>query len=60
VHGRSFRNVTDGLFVLALLAAGVMVMASETVDSRTRRKRLSRGSSWRQLLPTRALLSAAG
>src|SRR5260370_7659427 len=28
------RDVTDGLFVLALLAAGVMVMASGTLSSR--------------------------
>ncbi len=43
------RDVTDGLFVLALLAAGVMVMASATVESRYSAKAL-----------TRALLSAAG
>src|SRR5258708_24551095 len=34
------RDVTDGLFVLALLAAGVMVMASETVESRYSAKTL--------------------
>ena len=34
------RDVTDGLFVLALLAAGVIVMTSETVDSRYSAKAL--------------------
>ncbi|MHB8688114.1 MAG: hypothetical protein ACYDB4_13070 [Candidatus Dormibacteraceae bacterium] len=34
------RDVTDGLFVLALLAAGVMVMASETIESRYSAKTL--------------------
>src|SRR5437899_11200262 len=36
------RDVTDGLFVLALLAAGVMVMASGTLESRYSAKALSR------------------
>src|SRR5260370_5781417 len=34
------RSVTDGLFVIALLAAGVMVMASGTVESRYSAKAL--------------------
>src|SRR5258708_11344885 len=34
------RDVTDGLFVLALRAAGVMVMASATVESRYSAKSL--------------------
>jgi len=34
------RDVTDGLFVLALLAAGVMVMASGTLESRYSAKAL--------------------
>src|SRR5207253_10404709 len=34
------RSVTDGLFVLALLAAGVMVMASGTLESRYSAKTL--------------------